>query len=126
MRRLPLHITQMPVCLSARIWYSASQQPLSIMKKVFSLTHPTKKPARLVEAAKSDISKYVKRERRKELPEDVDFVDFACRCGATAETAKEVHINDLNKAIDTVEQAQSPELYVEVIPTAGVRQKKEK
>ena len=95
------------------------------MKKVFSLIHPTKKPARLVEAAKNEISKYIKRERRKELPEGVDFVDFACRCGASAETATEVHIKDLNKAIDSVEQAQAPELYVEVIPTAGVRQKKE-
>ena len=53
------------------------------MKKKFSLKHPKIKPARRVEAVKHEIRKYLKRERRKELPEGVDFWDFDCKFGLT-------------------------------------------
>ena len=45
------------------------------MKKKFVLSHPKLKVARLIEAAKHDV-KYIKRERKKKLPEDVDYWDF--------------------------------------------------
>lgn len=93
------------------------------MKKVFSLEDPKKKPARLVEAAKNTITKYLKRERRKQLPENVDYVDFKCKFGTTEEEASPVHVNELFKAIDTAEQNDAKSLYVEVIPVAGVRKK---
>ena len=95
------------------------------MKKVFSLVHPTKKPARLVDAAKNVITKYLKRERRKELPEGVDFVDFNCRLGTKEELAQPLHLKELFKAIDRAELSGATELYVEILPVAGVRQKKE-
>jgi len=46
------------------------------MKKTFNLTHPKIKVPRLVEAIKSEVKKYIKRERRKTLPPKVDFWDF--------------------------------------------------
>jgi len=94
------------------------------MKKVFSLVDPKKKPARLVEAAKNVITKYLKRERRKEIPEGVDYVDFKCQFGLTTDTAEPLHLNELFKAIDAAEQNNAEAFYVEVIPTDGVRQKK--
>ncbi|MBT5910990.1 MAG: hypothetical protein HOH25_14445, partial [Opitutae bacterium] len=61
------------------------------MKKTFNLVHPKIKLARLVDAVRSDVKKYLKRERRKELPEGVDFWDFDCKFGPTAEQAKVIH-----------------------------------
>ena len=46
------------------------------MKKTFKLNIEGKNPARLLEATKHEIRKYVKRERRVPLPEGVDFWDF--------------------------------------------------
>ena len=49
------------------------------MKKFFSLEASNHKPARLADKIKSEVRKYLKRERSKELPEGVDFWDFDCR-----------------------------------------------
>ncbi len=35
----------------------------------------------MVEAIKYELKKYIKRERNKKLPEEVDFCDFDCRYG---------------------------------------------
>ena len=43
------------------------------MKKTFQLEHPKIKPARLIEAVRRDVKKYIKREKRKSLPEGVDI-----------------------------------------------------
>ena len=51
------------------------------MRKTFQLSHPKIKLARLVEAINHDVKKYIKRERNKQLPEDVDFWDFDCKYG---------------------------------------------
>jgi len=37
------------------------------MKKTFNLIHPKTKYARLVDAVRSDIKRYIKRERKKAL-----------------------------------------------------------
>ena len=51
------------------------------MKKTFQLTHPKIKPARLIEAVRRDVKKYLKREKRKSLPDGVDYWDFDCKFG---------------------------------------------
>ena len=61
------------------------------MKKTFNLTHPKIKYPRMVDAAKNEVRKYIKRERRKELPEGVDFWDFDCRFGDAEAEAKVIH-----------------------------------
>ena len=53
------------------------------MKKTFQLTHPKIKSARLIEAVRRDVKKYLKRERRKSLPEGVDYWDVDCKFGST-------------------------------------------
>ncbi|MGJ8672597.1 DUF6172 family protein [Rubritalea sp.] len=94
------------------------------MKKVFTLTDEKKKPARLIEAAKSSINKYIKRERNKKLPEGVDFIDFNCKFGYVADEASTIHLSKLFSAIDGAEQDAVESFYVEVIPVEGVRRKK--
>ncbi|MDO8262181.1 MAG: DUF6172 family protein, partial [Gallionella sp.] len=52
-----------------------------LMRKTYQLNIEGKNRDRLLEAAKHDIRKYVKRERARALPEGVDFWDFDCKFG---------------------------------------------
>ncbi len=94
------------------------------MRKTFTLVHPKIKVPRLVDAVKSDVRKYVKRERKKVLPEGVDFWDFNCKFGATEEAAQPVHLAEMNKSIDEAEKQQLASFYIEILAKPGVRQKK--
>jgi hypothetical protein len=94
------------------------------MKKTFTLTHPKIKVARLIEAVKHDVKKYVKRERKKNLPEGVDFWDFDCKFGHTAEDSQEIHLSEINKFIDQAEEQQLESFYLEILAKPGRRMKK--
>ena len=96
------------------------------MRKTFKLTHPKIKVARLVEAVKHDVKKYLKRERRKKLPEGVDFWDFDCKFGRTAEESEVIHLSEMNKFIDKAEEQQLESFYVEILAKPGHRMKKPK
>ena len=93
------------------------------MKKTFPLTHPKIKPARLADSIRAEISKYIKRERRKELPEGVDFWDFDCKVGADAASADEQHISAVSKAIGQVLEEGNDTVYVEIIAKPATRNK---
>lgn len=95
------------------------------MKKTFHLTHPKIRRDRLVEAVRRDVKKYIKRERNKKLPEGVDFWDFACKYGPTAEDAKVIHPAEINKYIDEAEAQQLESFYLEILATPGRRTKKQ-
>lgn len=94
------------------------------MKKTFVLTHLKKKRDRLVEAVRHEVNKYIKRERNKKLPEGVDFWDFDCKFGHSAEEAKEIHLSEINKCIDEVEERQLETFYLEILAKPGHRMKK--
>ncbi len=96
------------------------------MKKTFKLTHHKIKYPRLIEAVKRDVKKYLKRERNKELPEDIDFWDFDCKYGVTEETAEVIHVAELNKFIDQAESQELKSFYLEILAKPGHRTKKEK
>ena len=70
------------------------------MKKTFALTHPKLQPARLVDAIKHEIKKYLNRERRKPLPQGTDYWTFDCRFGASEPEAKPIFTSEINKHID--------------------------
>ncbi len=94
------------------------------MKKTFELTHPKIKYARLMEAVKHDVRKYLKRERRRELPDGADFWDFDCKFGDTEAEAKGIHLSEINKCIDAAEAKQAMSFYVEILAKPGCRTKK--
>ena len=94
------------------------------MKKTFTLTHPKIKTPRLFEAVKHDIRKYMKRERRKELPAGADYWDFSCKFGQTEEAAETVHPAALDKCIAEAEAQQLPSCYIEILSKPGYRQKR--
>jgi len=91
------------------------------MKKTFALTHPKIKLARLVEAAKYEVKKYLKRERNKSLPEGVDFWDFDCKYGHTEQEAQVIHVSQINKCMDEAEQQKLESFYLEIIAKPGYR-----
>lgn len=94
------------------------------MRKTFKLTHPKIKVARLVEGVKHDVKKYVKKERQKKLPEGVDFWDFDCKFGQTANDLQTIHLAEMNKFIDDAEARQLESICVEITPKPGHRMKK--
>jgi Family of unknown function (DUF6172) len=91
------------------------------MKKTFPLKEPGKVDARVVEAVKFEVRKYLKRERRKKLPEGFDQWDFSCKVGPDQAVAETKSVKEVFLAIDAVAKTEVPLVYVEVIAAAGKR-----
>ncbi|MBV5333857.1 hypothetical protein JZU57_01120 [bacterium] len=91
------------------------------MKKTFQLNIEGKNSDRVLEATKHEIRQYVKRERRKPLPEGVDFWDFDCKFGTTADNAMGVHFATLTALIDAVAKEGGAALYLELLAKPGHR-----
>ncbi|RZL88031.1 MAG: hypothetical protein EOP82_24380 [Variovorax sp.] len=91
------------------------------MKKTFQLNIEGKNRDRVLDAVKHEIRKYIKRERRRDLPEGVDYWDFDCKFGLASETAEVVHPSALTALIDSVAKEGSPQFYVEIIAKPGHR-----
>lgn len=96
------------------------------MKKTFKMTHPKLKVPRLVEAIKYEVKKYIKRERRKTLPPEVDFWDFDCRFGADEASSEVIHLSAINKSISQAEEQQLESFYLEILVKPGYRRNKPK
>jgi hypothetical protein len=93
------------------------------MKKTFVLTHPKIETARLLEAVRRDVKRYVRRERNKTLPEGVEFWDFDCKFGDTEDSAKVVHLSDIKRCLDDADRRQLTSFYVEILVKEGHRRK---
>lgn len=96
------------------------------MRKTFQLTHPKIKVPRLVEAIKFEVKKYLKRERRKTLPDGVDFWDFDCRYGVDEASSKLIHVSAINASISQAEAEQLGSFYLEILAKPGHRSKRPK
>lgn len=94
------------------------------MKKTYSLSIEGKNRDRLLDAAKHDIRKYVKRERGRPLPAGVDFFDFDCALGASESEAAPLHFATLLAAIDALVKVGADRFYVEVVTKHGHRHPK--
>jgi hypothetical protein len=91
------------------------------MKKTFPLTLPGRHPDRVRDALKHEIRQYLKRERRKPLAEGVDFLDFDCRFGLTADDAQTTDLQELIRQIDAAATSGASQVYVELLAKPGVR-----
>jgi len=91
------------------------------MRKTFQLRPEGKHPDRVLEAVKHEVRKYIKRERRRDLPAGVDFWDFDCKFGTTEESAQVVHLAALTGLMDEVAKAAGPQFYVEILAKHGHR-----
>ena len=89
------------------------------MKKIFKLIDEKKHEDRVLEAVKNDIRKYVKREKKKDLPDkSTMYWDFDCKIGATKEEATQIPYEELIKALDKLKAMGIKEVYVEVMAKA--------
>ncbi len=91
------------------------------MRKIYPLRPEGKQPDRVLEAVKHDIRKYVKRERRRELPEGAHFWDFDCRFGPTQADAQTLHPAALIAELDTLAKTGAEQCYVELLAKPAVR-----
>ncbi|MEM5495834.1 DUF6172 family protein [Paraglaciecola mesophila] len=91
------------------------------MKKTFVLSHPKIKLPRLVEAIKFEVKKYLRRERKKSLPEGADYWDFDCRFGADKDSAQVIHLGSINQHIDEAEKNELASFYLEILAKPGVK-----
>lgn len=96
------------------------------MKKTFKLTALNKHTNRVVEGIKHEVRKYIKREKRKTLPEGVDFWKFECKFGKNNEEPQSIEFLDITKSIDTAHSLNCDSLYLEIIVTKGYKQNVQK
>lgn len=89
------------------------------MKKVFRLTDAKKHEDRVMEAIKHEIRKYIKREKKKEIPnKSLMYWDFDCKAGGTKESAEAIEYDNLFKALDAIKATGATEVYIEVMAKA--------
>ena len=100
---------------------AASGQHNPRMKKTYPLHVEGRHPDRVLDAIKHDVRKYLKRERRRPLPAEVDFWDFQCQFGPSADEALPVHLSEVIASIDAAAKAQATQVYVEIITCHGKR-----
>jgi len=93
------------------------------MKKSFKLKQPNKADARVVEAVKHEIRQYIKREKRKPCPEGVDFWEFDCKFGKSAESAEVIKFSDITACIDAAAINGDEQFYIEILSKTGKKLK---
>ena len=91
------------------------------MRKTFPLESERLKPPRVIESIKGEIRKYLKRERRKSLPEGADYWDFDCRSGQDDESSEPLHVAEIKAAIDNASREGWKTVYIEILAKPGHR-----
>jgi hypothetical protein len=94
------------------------------MKKIFSFAHPKKQRARVADSIKHELKKYIKRERNKKLPKEMDFWDFDCRYGANENSSSVIHVSEINKVISEADVEGLDTFFLEVLAKPVKRTKK--
>lgn len=94
------------------------------MRKTFQLAVDGKHPDRLLDAIKHEVGKYLKRERRRALPEGADFWDFDCKFGPSEAESVVVHLSALKKLMDEAKASGASQFYIEIVAKLGVRSAK--
>ncbi len=95
------------------------------MKKTFTFNVPNKHPDRVVEGIKYEIRKYIKREKRKTLPEGVDFWKFECKFALNNDKPEAIDFLDITQYIDRAYDLKCESFYMEILATKGYKKKEE-
>ncbi len=91
------------------------------MRKTYPLTAPNKQPARVLDAVKHDIRRYITRERGRPLPSDQQTWQFDCKVGADAASAQALRVSEVIAAVDAVAASGAASVYVEILTRAAER-----
>ncbi|MBC2604730.1 DUF6172 family protein [Pelagicoccus albus] len=92
------------------------------MKKTFKRTAKLQYE-RWIDSVKNEVRKYLKRERKKKLPEGTDYWDFECQYGSEQETAKAIHVAELIKYIDQAAAQNRESFYLQILAKPRIRSK---
>ncbi len=84
------------------------------MKKIFHLQQKNKHPDRVIESIKYDIRRYLKRERKKKLPDEATFWDFDCRFGPNSDEAEKLSALEIITALDKAQESEWTQCYIEI------------
>lgn len=95
------------------------------MKKTFKLKQENKHPDRVIDSIKYEVRKYIKREKKKTLPEDKDFWFFDCKFAIGDEEPKVIEFVDITKSIDKAAKSEAETFYLEILARAEKRPGKE-
>jgi hypothetical protein len=96
------------------------------MKKTFKLTATNKTDANHVDSIKHEVNKYISRERRKKLPDNVDFWDFNCSIGTDEKKTAPVHVSQVKTMISQLASEKNESFYLEILATPGYRSSDDK
>ncbi len=89
------------------------------MKKTFPLQTSGKDDARVRDKIRHEVNKYVRRCRRKELPEGFRQWEFSCKIGVDAAGAEPCALKEVAVAIDTVAATGATGVYIEIVAVPG-------
>jgi hypothetical protein len=95
------------------------------MKKIFQLHLSNKDDARTLEAIKSEVRKYLKRERKKNLPKDATFWDFDCKFGQNDTSVEAIGSTEIISKIDFASEQKWDSFYLEIFSKAITKKKAE-
>lgn len=97
------------------------------MKKIFQLHNEKIHPDRIIEGIKHELRKYLKRERKKKLPDsETMYWDFDCKFGQSASSADACSFDEIIQFLSTVQEKEWTECYIEIMAKAVDKPKKEK
>ncbi len=96
------------------------------MKKTFKLQVENKAPERHLESIKNEIRKYIKREKRKTLPNGADYWKFECKFGKNDDTPQVITFKDIMKFVDEAFNENCESFYLEMLSTEGQREARNK
>jgi len=89
------------------------------VKKIFHIEQEKRNRDRAVEAIKHELRKYIKREKKKKLPNSITmYWDFDCKFGQNSEDAKVSTFDEVIKLLDKANSDNWNECYIEVIAKA--------
>jgi len=94
------------------------------VKKTYQLTATNKEPARVVEAIKNEVRKYIKREKRKTLPEGMNVWNIDCKFGKDDATPETIAFQDITKCIDEAAESNCKSIYLELLSSAIKKERK--
>ena len=94
------------------------------LKKTYQLTSEKKEPARVIEAIKNDIRKYIKREKRKALPEGMNVWNIDCKFAQDDAEPVTIEFQDITKCIDEAAELNCKSIYLELLSSAIKKERK--
>ena len=96
------------------------------MKKTFKIKQERLNENRAVDAIKNELRKYIKREKKKDLPnKKTMYWDFDCKFGKSEEFALDCDFDHIIMELSNVVLAGWEECYIEIIAKAVDKPKKE-